>query len=113
MKNLVMNGCDLDVTTPSGGMVSGTAYLIGSAFGVAKLTTAEGEPNVLVTEGVFDLPKEGAGSGQVLAFGTLSYWDNTNKRLTNTSSGNTKVGYAVAAALTGATLGRYRLVPSI
>lgn len=113
MKNFVMNGDDLDLSTPSGGMTSGAAYLIGSCFGVAKLTTVQGDLNVLKTAGVFDLPKEGAGSGQAWAFGDLVYWDNTNKRLTKTASGNTKVGYATAAALTTDTTGRARLVPSI
>ena len=35
--------------------------------------------------------------------GAKLYWDNTNKRLTLTSSGNTLVGAAIAAAGTSAT----------
>lgn len=113
MKNYVMNGRDIDLTTPSGGMTSGLGYLVGSMFGVAKNTTVQGDPNVLVTEGVLDLVKEGAGSGQAWTVGLLLYWDNTAKRVTVTSTSNTKIGYAVDVATTTATVGRVRLVPTI
>lgn len=113
MKNYVMHGDAIDVTTPVGGLTSGVGALIGAMFGVAKLTTVAGDPNVLLTTGVFDMAKEGAGSGQAWAVGDLVYWDNANKRLTKTSAGNTKVGYAVDVALTTATVGRVRLTPAI
>jgi predicted RecA/RadA family phage recombinase len=113
MKNFVMHGDDIDITTPAGGLTSGVGALVGVMFGVAKLTTAQGEPNVLKTTGVIDFAKEGAGSGQAWAVGDLVYWDNTNKRLTKTSASNTKVGYAVAAALTTDVVGRARLVPIV
>ena len=50
--------------------------------------------------GVWTLPK--LTSDDVTA-GAKLYWDNTNKRLTLTSSGNTLVGAATAAAGTSAT----------
>ena len=52
---------------------------------------------------------QGAGSGQAFAVGDAVYWDDTNKRMTKTSSGNTLVGAAMAAKLTAATTIRLRL----
>ena len=37
----------------------------------------------------------------MVAQGALLYWDNTNKRLTTTATGNTLAGYATAAAGAG------------
>ena len=75
------------------------------------LRVVEGAVVPLHTTGVFDHIKEGAGSGQAFAVGDAVYWDNTNKRMTKTSSGNTKIGYAVLAALTTDVVIRVRLVP--
>lgn len=111
MKTRICNGDVLDVTTPSGGATSGLGLLIGSLFGIAVTTTVAGDPVALHTEGVFDHVKEGAGSGQAFAVGDAVYWDDTNKRLTKTTTGNTKVGYATATALTTDTTLRFRIVP--
>ena len=51
-------------------------------------------------EGVFTVTKLGT---DTVAAGALLYWDNTNKRLTTTASGNTLSGFAVAAAGSGVT----------
>lgn len=110
MKTKISEASPLDVTAPSGGVTSGVGVLIGSLFGIAVTTQAAGEPVALDTSGVFDHVKEGAGSGQAWAVGDAVYWDNTNKRLTKTTSGNTKVGYATAVALTTDIVGRFCLV---
>lgn len=113
MKNQVSSGDRINVTTPSGGLTAGVGALIGALFGVALNTTVQGDPNVLLRGGEFDLAKEGAGSGQAWTVGLVLYWDNTNKRLTTTASGNTKVALATEAATTTATVGRAVLVPAI
>ncbi len=113
MKNRVSNSDVIDITSPIGGTVSGVGVLIGSLFGIAVLTTAAGDVLPIHTTGIFDHIKEGAGSGQAFAVGDAVYWDNTNKRMTKTSSGNTKVGYAVLAALTTDVVVRVRLVPFV
>ena len=46
---------------------------------------------------------------ETVAAGALLYWDNTNKRLTTTASGNTLAGFAVAAAGSGVTTVQIRL----
>jgi len=100
MKNFVQPGHYLDLVAPSGGVVSGTAYLIGALLVVAQHSAAEGDGFVGVPDGVFTLPKKSTDTpGQ----GAALYWDNTAKELTTTASGNTKVGAAVKAAGSGET----------
>lgn len=111
MKTKISNASPLDVTVPSGGCTSGLGLLIGSLFGIAVTTQLVGETVALHTEGVFDHIAEGAGSGQAFAVGDAVYWDNTNKRLTKTTTSNTKVGYAAAVKATTDTTARVRLVP--
>lgn len=69
-----------------------TGMLIGEIFGFATAAIANGGTGVLATEGVFL-------TSNILASdawteGLALYWDNTNKRITITSSSNTKIGYA-------------------
>lgn len=44
-------------------------------------------------------------TGEAWVFGSLLYWDDTNKRLTTTSTSNTKAGYAIEPAASGDTVG--------
>lgn len=106
MKNYVQKGDILSLTAPSGGVVSGSAYLIGAMIVVAKHSAAQDQKFEAATEGVFSLPKA---AGQAPAEGAKLYWDNTAKNLTTSPSGNTFAGYAVAAALTGDALVLVRL----
>jgi predicted RecA/RadA family phage recombinase len=96
MQNYIESGTNLTLTAPAGGVVSGIAYLIGTAlFGVAATSAAAGDDFVLRPRGVYDLPKT---SALAIAVGDLLYWDNTAKELNKTAGGNTLVGVAVAAA---------------
>jgi predicted RecA/RadA family phage recombinase len=89
MKNFIAPGKTISVITPAGGYVSGRGYVIGSLFGVANLTTAEGERNELSTDGVYALPGAGA------AFAT-AYVDSTNGTVTDTADeGLYKIGVIV------------------
>ncbi|UJX46635.1 DUF2190 family protein [Xanthobacter sp. YC-JY1] len=106
MKNFVQHGDTLDMTAPSGGVISGTGYLIGALFGVAIVSAAAGEKFAFRIVGVYTLPKA---TGEAWTEGAIVYWDNTNKKLTTTSSGNTKVGTAASAAASGDTTGVARL----
>ncbi|MFG1267640.1 DUF2190 family protein [Xanthobacter sp. DSM 14520] len=107
MKNFVQHGDTLDMTAPAGGVISGTAYLIGALFGVATASADAGTTFPLRVVGVYTLPKA---TGEAWAQeGAILYWDNTNKRLTTTASGNTKVGSVASAALSAATTGVIRL----
>jgi predicted RecA/RadA family phage recombinase len=107
MKNYVQPGETVTVTAPYA-LAAGDGALVGAAlFGVACGTYASGATDAeIVTEGVFDIT---ALSTDTPAAGALLYWDNTNKRITTTASGNTKVGVAVAPKASGATTVRCRL----
>jgi predicted RecA/RadA family phage recombinase len=102
MKNYVSAGRDVTLTAPSGGVTTGTVYLIGSILCVAASTVAAGLPCVFATLGVFkNIPKT---AGQAFAEGALLYWDDTNKALTTTASTNKKAGTCVVAALSADTI---------
>lgn len=111
MKTYVSEGESLQLTAPSGGVVSDGVYKIGSIICIAQHDAAEGDPFTAAVCGVFDVTAEGAGSGQAWAEGDTVYWDNTNTQFTKTTTGNTKAGVAVAVKATADTLGRLKLGP--
>ena len=43
-RNYIQNGHVITVTTPAGGITSGEGLIVGSIFGVAAYTAAEGDP---------------------------------------------------------------------
>ena len=98
-KNYVQEGDVIDYANASGStIISGTPVLIGARLGVALADIANGATGSVQVEGVFTIAKLGTDN---VAAGALLYWDNTNKRLTATASGNTLAGFAVAAAGSG------------
>lgn len=109
MKTQISTGDVIDFTAPSGGVTSGLGVLLGSLFLIPVTSNPAGDTVAGHAKGVFDHAAEGAASGQAWAFGDDVYFDATNKRLTKTASGNTKVGHAVAAKASTATTGRFRL----
>ena len=109
MKTKISSGEVIDFTAPSGGVTSGLGVLIGTLFLIPVTSNVAGDTVAGHASGVFDHAAEGAGSGQAWAVGDDLYWDDTNKRLTKTATSNTKVGKAVAAKVTAATTGRFRL----
>lgn len=90
-KNYIAPSDPVTVPAPAGGVVSGLAYLIGALFGVAGNTAGAGIGVPLHLRGVWELPKA---TGVNWLVGAKLYWDNTNKVLTNSASGNTLVGTA-------------------
>jgi predicted RecA/RadA family phage recombinase len=91
--NFVQRGDTLDFVAPTGGVTAGLPVKIGSAILIASATVAAGVKTCGYRVGVYDVKAEGAASGQDMAFGDLVYWDDTNKRVTKTSSSNTKIGF--------------------
>lgn len=106
MKNFIHEGQMVPVPAPSGGVVSGAGVLVGSIFGVAAYTAAQGDPVELATVGVFDLPKV---SGTAFTVGAPLFWDTTPGRLTTVAADGVLVGVATAAASSDAVIGRVRL----
>lgn len=106
MNNYKKPGDTMTFTAPGGGVVSGTAYLIGALLVVAASTVAATLPFEGVVEGVFTLPKT---TGTAWTEGEALYWDNSTKKLTTVSTGNTAVGVAAAVAASGDATGDVRL----
>ena len=105
MQNFVQEGCTLTVTAPYD-VASGGGVKVGALFGVAAGAALSGAEVQIQTRGVFDLTTLGTDTP---AQGAAAYWDDTNKRLTTTASGNTLVGAFTVAKAAGVTTGRVRL----
>jgi predicted RecA/RadA family phage recombinase len=101
MQNFVQKGDVLTFTAPSGGVVSGTGYLIGSLFVVAVVTAAAGDPFAGVVRGVATLAKASGAWTE----GAKLYWDDTAKNVTTTATSNKFIGHAAAAQASGDTTG--------
>lgn len=108
-KNFRKSGGVVTLTAPSGGVVSGLLYVIGTLPVVALNTAAEGTPFEGATTGEWDLPKVGS---QAWAQGAKVQWDAANTRCsTATTAGLFPIGVATVAVGSGAgdTIGRVRL----
>jgi predicted RecA/RadA family phage recombinase len=80
----------------AGGVTSGQGVLVGALFGVAAVDGVQNAVIECQTKGVFDIAKEPA---LAITAGARLFWDNTNRRLTTTATGNFQVGLATVAAL--------------
>ena len=95
MDNLILEKADtLTLPAPSGGVVSGVAYLIGVIFGVAIASVAETVDAAFRVVGEFTLPKN---TSEATTVGAALYWDDTGKKLTTTVGSNLLVGAATVA----------------
>ena len=108
MRNYLKPGNTVTLTAPTGGVVSGTAYLIGALLVVAQASAAEGAEFEGLAEGVVTLPKVGS---QAWTEGAKVYWDNGNARCTTDATAGQLIGVAAAAVGSGAgeTTGTVRL----
>lgn len=99
MINRIQKGKILQVTNGTGSTVTaGSGILVGTKVGVATVDIANSATGSVAMDGVFNVTKL---STDAVTQGAALYWDNTNKRLTTTSSGNTYAGYAAAASGSG------------
>ena len=95
MRNYVQPGDSLALAVPcAGGVTSGQ----GALFGVAAIDGVQNAVIECQTKGVFDITKEPA---LAITAGARLFWDNTNRRLTTTATGNFQVDVATVAALVG------------
>jgi predicted RecA/RadA family phage recombinase len=111
MKGYVESGRVLTLAAPNGGVVSGLAYKIGSLVVIATVTVTADEATAgasfaAVTEGVHNVVKA---TGATWSEGQKLYWDDSAKKFTATSGGNTLVGVAAAAAGSSDATGHVRL----
>jgi predicted RecA/RadA family phage recombinase len=105
MKNYVQSGDLITVAAPYA-VFSGQGVLVGSLFGVATCDAANGASVDIMPEGVFDIAALASDTGTA---GAKMYWDNTNKRLTTTTTSNTLVGVLTQAKGNGDTTARVYL----
>jgi predicted RecA/RadA family phage recombinase len=103
MINFVQKGEVITLTAPYA-VSSGDGMLVGSLFGLATTDGASGaEVETFVGSGVFDITKV---SAQAWTAGASIYWDDSAKKATTTSSGNTFIGFATLAAANPSSMGR-------
>ena len=106
MKTYIQNGHIITVSAPSGGIASGDGLIVGSIFGIAAYSAAEGDPLELATTGIYKLPKATAA---VLTVGARVAWDNTAKQVNAPGAGRFPIGIAAEAAGNGITSVAVRL----
>lgn len=105
MKNAVQPGDNITLTAPYN-VAAGAGALVGTMFGVAINTVASGAAGEFSLTGVYDLK---AASAATASPGGAAYWDDTNKEVNATPSGNTKIGVFLVAKTNGQTTARIRL----
>lgn len=94
MKNFVQDGNIITVVAPYA-LASGDGAIVGSAFGVATGTAANGaQAEIFVGMGVVALTALTTDTGAV---GTKMYWDNAARRATVTLTGNALIGVLTVA----------------
>ena len=103
----VQPGNVIDYVNGGSARTAGQIILMGTRIGVCLDAIAANTTGAVQVLGVFTIAKLAA--DDMSTQGTVVYWDNTNKRITTTSSGNTKVGVIVGAKLNGETTARVRL----
>lgn len=107
-KSFVQPGDVLDLIAPTGGVLAGKVYLIGSLPVIAVADAAAGASFEGYVTGVHDVPKT---ASQAWTAGALIYVDNTNHVATNVATANTRLGVATQDVAGGAgdIIGRVRL----
>jgi len=111
MRTFVQPGDMLTCTAPTGGVVSGTGYLLGDLFVVAATTAAEGEAFEGMRVGVHTLAAEAHATDQALDVGDIAYFDAGEGRLTKTATDNSPVGIVTSIKESTATTATIVLTP--
>lgn len=106
MKTYGQEGEVIALTAPSGGVVSGVAYLIGSLVVIALVTAAETVQFSALVCGVATVAKT---TSQTWSEGQKLHYVSATKAFSTSSGGNTLCGVATKAAGSGDTTGSLRL----
>lgn len=91
MNNFIQHGNSIQFAAPVGGLIGGQLYKVGTFIVCIVATVLEGEQAVGHLTGVYTVPKA---TSLVINQGDQLYWDDTNKVVNKTSSGNTYAGKA-------------------
>jgi len=97
MKNFTQRGNVISVIAPYA-LASGDGFKVGAFFGVACGSAAAGTSVEMSRRGVFELKALNTDAGVA---GARIYWDDSNRRLTTTLSGNILVGCLTEAKSNG------------
>lgn len=84
--------------TAQAAVAAGDGVLMGATLGVSLNSLAAGQAGAVAVQGVWRVPKL---AGDNIAQGAICYWDNGNKRVTLSATGNTVAGRAYTAAAAG------------
>lgn len=109
MKNYIQSPEKIVFAAPAGGVEAGDPYMLQNLFGVVQGDAEEAEDAVLVTQGVFELPKATHATDQNWVQGETLYWDSSASNVTTTAAGNTAIGVAASAAVSTAAVGEVRI----
>ncbi|MBI9092911.1 MAG: DUF2190 family protein [Desulfobacterium sp.] len=103
MKNYVGKGERITVTGPSGGLLSGAPYVVGSIPCVCSVDIAEGAAGAAATKGIFTLPVRGyaASANAAATKGAQLYYDVGEINLDSTNG--TPFGFALEPVTSGET----------
>jgi predicted RecA/RadA family phage recombinase len=93
---------DLVFTAPTGGVIRGQIYKILETYIVARETVSATLPFLGAIQGAVTIEKV-TGTGKSFAVGDAVYYVSASKKVTPSSTGNTLVGKAIAAAGISAT----------
>lgn len=109
-KNYIASGEQIDLTSAAANTyVSGTPVLVGTKLAIPlRSSTFAGEVIPAQIVGIWDMVKA-TGAGTNWAQGAIVYWDDTAKKVTGVSSGNTAIGTGALIAAVGDAVGRVRL----
>lgn len=105
-KNYIQVGNTLVLVAPTGGVISGQLYVIGSLPVVAEFSAAEGDLFEGTACGVYQFPKTAANTP---AAGAKAYYDTTLHQVTTTATANTLIGVFTEAYANGTTVANVRL----
>ena len=96
--NYASAGEVLELTAPSGGVVSGVGYLVGSAFVIALGSAEETEKFRGQRVGKFTLPKATHAEDKAFDEGEQVFWDPAENRVDKTGQTHIPIGFVESAA---------------
>lgn len=104
MATFIQRGDVIDYTAGSA-VAAGDVITVGSGVGIAQYDIAAGETGAISITGVYEFPLAAGPVG----LGDELYWDASTGVATASATGNTRIGFAVAAVATGGTAVRIKI----
>jgi predicted RecA/RadA family phage recombinase len=108
MRNYIQPGQHMTIPAPAN-VAAGDGVRSGVLFGVAQGAALSGADVVIVTEGIFDLPKV---SAQAWTLGQAIFWTAGNQATNVSATGHLFIGCVAAPAANPTPRGLVRLNPS-